>query len=303
MKRRSIITQLLGGLGNQMFQYAAARRIAHDHGLELLVDDSILIDHRPGRHAINRSYDLDVFNIDVARATRIQRLWFNPHGLSIPEKLAHRALRGLMRGRGYREKSFRFDEALIRLPVPPAYLSGLWQSYKYFEPINDLIRTDFSFKEPIQASSLALMESLKRPTSVCLNVRRGDYVSVSDTANSLGFVGLEYYHAAAAMVRDRLGSDVRYFVFSDDVEWCRRELGWLDNGPEFVEHSHAGPKFSNYLQLMSLGSHFVIPNSTFAWWAAWLSRSATKLVVAPKQWFRDTKLDSSDLCPPDWIRV
>jgi hypothetical protein len=80
-------------------------------------------------------------------------------------------------------------------------------------------------------------------------------------------------------------------------------LRWLPNDPEFVDHAFAGPKFSHYLQLMTLAAHFVIPNSTFGWWAAWLSRNPEKTVVAPKRWFEDKRVDSTDLCPPDWLLV
>src|SRR5438067_1120058 len=80
----------------------------------------------------------------------------------------------------------------------------------------------------------------------------------------------------------RIGAAARFFVFSDDLEWCRNELRWLPDHPVFVDHAFAGPKFSHYLHLMSMASHFVIPNSTFGWWAAWLSANAEKTVVAPK---------------------
>ncbi len=298
-----IITQLLGGLGNQMFQYAIGRRLAHEHDLELKVDVSVLQDHTPGRHAVNRTYDLDVFSLEVPIATRAERRWFNPQGLPAWQKALCRVRRAIVGTNAYHERSFRYDEALMKLALPPPYLSGLWQSYKYVEPIRELLARDFSFRREPPANTAELTKELRDPLSVCLNVRRGDFLSVPRTASILGFVGLKYYKDAVAEISRRLDGRARFFVFSDDLEWCREDLRWLPNSPVFVDHEFAGPKFSHYLYLMKHASHFVIPNSTFGWWAAWLAANPEKVVVAPKRWFRDEAMDATDLCPPDWVMV
>lgn len=303
MSHGHVITQLLGGLGNQMFQYAVGRRIASDHGLELLIDDSVLNDHSQGRHVVNRCNDLDVFTLKVRAASPAQRRWFNPHGLPILDKLLFRLGRFLPVGTYYLEKSFRFDEALVSGKTPPAYLAGLWQSYRYFDGIEADLRSDFTFRHPLMPESLGLAQAMARPNAVCLNVRRGDYIHHSDTAATIGFVGLDYYRNAVELLKSRIGSEPAYYVFSDDLDWCKSELGWLGNDITFVEHQFAGEKFGNYLRLMSGARNFIIPNSTFAWWAAWLSSSADKCVIAPRQWFRDASIDSTDLCPPDWIQL
>jgi hypothetical protein len=298
--RGTIITQLLGGLGNQMFQYAVGRRLANEHSRELKVDPSILLEHSPGRHLVNRTYDLDIFALQVGVATERERRRYNPCGLSMAGKLQFR-IRNLILGSGaYVEKSFRYDEHLMGLTTPPPYLAGMWQSYKYVDPIRECLLRDFAFRDPLPLEAADLAELLRAPSSICVNVRRTDFVTVAANASLLGFIGTDYYRKAAEFMRSRLGDSARYFVFSDDLEWCREELAWLPNKPVFVGHDLAGPKFSQYLHLMTLARHFVIPNSTFGWWAAWLSESADKTVVAPRQWFRDLRLNSTDLCPPDW---
>lgn len=299
MTRRNLIVQLLGGLGNQMFQYGAGICLSQKHGVGLLVDTSILLDHTPGLHEVNRQYGLDIFQLDVRTASDAERWKFNSHGLPLPVKVLHRLMSPITSGQTYREQSFRFDDYLLSRVRAPRYISGNWQSYQYIEPVATQLRSDFRFREPIPESSASLATAIRQANSVCLNVRRTDYVSVSGTASVLGFVGLEYYRTAVELVQDVAG-DLQFFVFSDDLTWCRENLDWLPNNPVFVDHSHAGRQFSHYLQLMSLAQLFIIPNSTFAWWAAWLSPSVEKFVVRPKRWFFDAAIDSSDLCPPDW---
>jgi Glycosyl transferase family 11 len=298
-----IITQLLGGLGNQMFQYAIGRRLAYEHGHALKVDTSVLEDHSPGRHHVNRTYDLDIFTLTVERATRVERKRFNPQGLSIFEKSLFRVKRVLVGDGVYHEKSFEYDEQLATCPSPPQYLKGLWQSYKYVAPVRELLLGDFQHKSALSASVQRLAGLIQQPNSVCLNVRRTDYISIPSTASIMGFVGIEYYKKAVERLCNELNQPPRFFVFSDDLDWCRSSLRWLPSRPIFVSHRLAGPKFSDYLQLMRLANHFIIPNSTFAWWAAWLSERGPKFVVAPRRWFNDECIDSSQLCPPEWIRL
>jgi Glycosyl transferase family 11 len=298
-----VIVQLLGGLGNQMFQYALARHLAHVHGLEVVLDLSILLDHRPGTHVVNRDYALDIFQIEATRASLWQRWKYNAHGAALPIRVLRRLTRAFFGNDICSEKSFSFDPQVLSATVPPRYLTGLWQSPRYFEPAADLIRRDFTFRQHLPAEAVEIAGALTNPSSVCLNVRRADYVSDAGTADTLGFVGLDYYREADRYLRQQLGIDPRYFVFSDDLDWCRNELKWLGAHTVFVGHDLAGPKFSHYLQLMSRASHFVIPNSTFAWWAAWLSVSQTKNVIVPRQWFRDSNMDANDLCPPEWVRL
>ena len=290
-------------MGNQMFQYATGKSLALQHGLELKVDTSILEDHSPGMHAVNRNYDLDLFALEVERATPIERFLYNAHGLSFPMKLARKALAGLSQSRINREQTVGYDPSLAKVSPPPAYLSGLWQSYRYFENIGSELRNDFKLKAPLLETSRSLGDRLASPRSVCLNVRRTDYVNVNSTSEVLGFIGLEYYRSAVERMRDEAGGDLSFFVFSDDLEWCRRELTWLPGDPVFVEHAHAGKKFGNYLALMTRANHFIIPNSTFAWWAAWLATGSQKRVIVPERWFRDETQDSSGLCLKDWIRI
>lgn len=299
---RCLITQLLGGMGNQMFQYAAARRLAIEQGLRLLVDTSILEDHSPGRHEVNRHYGLDAFALRVERVSSAQRWFFNALGLPLPVKIASRLLRPFSARHIYRERTFSFDACLVKNRPPPRYIHGLWQSYKYFDTVASDIAAEFSFRKPLLDSARELRELLRRPNAVCVNVRRTDYINGSSAA-TMGFVGVDYYRKADRIMRKTLSEEPLYFIFSDDLEWCRRELAWLRESPVFVEYEQVGKNFSQYLQLMTQAGNFIIPNSTFGWWAAWLAKSPRKFVVAPQRWFVDESVNTNDLCPPDWMRI
>jgi hypothetical protein len=299
---KTLITKLLGGLGNQMFQYAAGRRLSLDNNMRLLVDTSILEDHSPGRHEVNRHYGLGIFKLEVEKATPLQRWFYNAQGLPLPVKVLARCLKPWSSKLTCRERSFSFDDGLLREQPAPRYIHGLWQSYRYFEPVAGAIAGDFEFRDPLPSALAGMGSEISCHESVCLNVRRGDYVHGS-CATSMGFTGLDYYRSACRVMRQRLGTEPAYFVFSDDIEWCVQNLDWLGPRTEFVDHEYAGDHFVNYLQLMSLCPNFIIPNSTFGWWAAWLSRAPDKKVIAPARWFTDPSVDTSDLCPPSWQRL
>jgi hypothetical protein len=296
-----IVVQLLGGMGNQMFQYAVGRHLAVKNKAELKVDTSILLDHRPGVHVVNRHYDLDVFQPSLSIATSWDVWRYNWHGLGLAGKVAGRVHQLIVGNPTTREKSFEFDPSILSL-TGEIYLAGLWQSYRYFREIKGIIRADFKLRFPLEGNAAVLQLKIESCHAVCINVRRGDYVTDPPTAQSLGFVGLDYYSNAVATLRAKR-EELKYFVFSDEVEWCQQNFQFLGENVTFVGHEYAGPKFSWYLELMQSCKYFVIPNSTFAWWGAWLSRSPEKTVIVPRRWFRHGKTSDNDLIPPDWIRI
>lgn len=135
--------------------------------------------------------------------------------------------------------------------------------------------------------------------SICVNVRRTDYVTVQASSQAHGFVGKEYYDRGIEVIAPRL-KNPHVFVTSDDVEWCRENLRF-EYPTTVLGHEYKGYKFGEYLTLMSRCKHFLIPNSSFAWWAAWMNTSASKTVVCPKNWFDAAKID--DVILPTWIRI
>ena len=295
-----IIIQLLGGLGNQMFQYALGRRLANDFQTTFSVDRFLLEDHSTGRHAVNRNFDLDIFAADIPRANILMTMKYSAWGLPRPLRPVARALGVTNEGRQTLERSFGFDSDVLRCG-PDAYISGTWQSIRYFDSIEEILKEDFQFRHPIMPEALHIEKAICGTNAICLHVRRTDFLSHKDSKNPLGFVGLDYYRNGVKRILEE-SSDAEFFVFSDDLEWCREELTFVPR-ITFVSGQYAGVKCSSYLQLMKMCRHFLIPNSTFSWWAAWLCPHASKTVYVPDQWFRDPKMDASGLYPEGWIRI
>lgn len=290
-----ITVRLIGGLGNQMFQYAAARRLAFTRNVAIELDISGFRDYRlhQGFRLKHLSLPNNVFlrsqdktNTVVARTAE----WLARHGLAV--------LPGYRR-HIVKERHFHFDPAVLDLG-DDVYLDGYWQSPKYFADIEDVIRAEFKVRDPLTGRNLEVARRIGNCASVSLHVRRGDYVSNPTTNLFHGTCSPEYYKAAEEEVRSRHG-DVQLFVFSDDPDWADANLCF--RSPAHVVR-HNGPE-GDYedLRLMSLCQHHIIANSTFSWWAAWLCEYPQKTVVAPRNWFRESGHRADDLIPQGWMRL
>lgn len=290
-----VISQIIGGLGNQMFQYAAGRALAHRLSCEVQLDTSDF-----AGYSLHHGFELaTVFGIDcrqIDRETRDRLLGWRRYGLT--RRLLKR-WPGLQAGQPLMvcEPHFHYWPGWERL-TSPVYLSGYWQSERYFCNCADLIRQDFQFRKPLDLRSLKIIEEIRSGVSVSLHVRRGDYASNPKTTAVHGLCEPPYYARAIKYLADRIGP-VRLFIFSDDIDWARANLP-LDSHPHiFVSHNKGADSWRDML-LMSLCQHHVIANSSFSWWGAWLNASPNKIVVAPKKWFASNN-DTKDLFPRGWV--
>lgn len=289
-----IVTQLLGGLGNQLFQYCMGRALAARHGTSLRLDISAFADYPL------RPYALDHFFIEASVLTQDERRRL---GLGeAPKGRLARAIQRMFGARGmpvFRERSFEFDAEALNAPSE-CCLQGYWQSPKYFAAIESSIRSELTVRDPLAGENQAAADRIAGGLAVSLHVRRGDYVANPTTNRYHGTCGPDYYAAAEKLLRERVG-ELRLFVFSDDPDWAQANLRFASPVTVF---RHNGPQ-QDYedLRLMTLCRHHIIANSTFSWWGAWLCPHPDKIVVAPKDWFRDAGHRSDDLIPADWIRI
>lgn len=289
-----IFVKLMGGLGNQMFQLAAGLALAR-HQTEVRVDLDFLLDRTPGQDFVFRDYDLGLFAGEprVARRAELPLHW--RFYRQRPLRAAARALQRLD-PRYLADWTPRYNPRLLAAP-DGTYLEGFWQSERYFAGIAGELRRAFTFKAPVAEASRPLLDRIRAANAVCVNVRRGDFVGSAFH----GVVGAPYLEAGARHVAERCAAPT-FFVFSDDLAWCREHVQ-LGHPTEFVGHEHKGDKFGAYLQLMIACRHFIIPNSSFGWWAAWLGAAADKLVVAPRLWYAAEPDGTPDVAPAGWTRL
>ena len=290
-----IITRLKGGMGNQMFQYAMALSVAQKLDVELKIDLCSLLDRSKGDF-VYRNYDLSIFAVPpnfVHSESLLQSL-----SKFKSSKITKFFRDRVNRGRSHvKETAFQFDPKYKEQAVDNTIFEGWFQSHRYFCDIAPLIKQRFTFKNDILPKSQNLLQKIKNTNSVCLNVRRTDFLKV----DMLNATNLDYFLSAAKRMGE-CTENPEFFIFSDDIAWCRENI-LLDHPLTVVGHEHKGEKFGNYMQLMTACRHFIIPNSSFAWWAVWLNDHDEKIVIAPKTWFTDPAIDTSDLAMDSWLRI
>src|ERR1700731_201171 len=309
-----IVVRLIGGLGNQMFCYAAARRLAHHVGTELKLDLSDYrrgSDRRPkGLEAFSRKFTLDDFDITASEATECEIAVLRDRFVTFSAldrlvRLVRRIYPKFLWSKShFRERSYRFDERILRLG-DNCYLSGFWQSEKYFADAEVIIRQEFTPRDSRVAEyAESYLANLRRGHSsdvVSVHIRRGDLAYANERLSNPSLVygppvSLDYIHTAL----DRFDSSCRFLVFSDsasDLQWCKENIS--REGLIFSENHSEVQDFA----LMSACDHHIISNSTYGWWAAWLNPSPTKRVIAPRNWFASSQradLVIDDLIPPGW---
>ena len=279
-----IITKLKGGLGNQLFQYAAGRAVALHHKVPLKLDLTIFETNK-----LHNGYRLDQFAIQSDIATKNEI--FNLKG---GNNVLFSALRkaGFVKRKSYfkEKRSSHFDASIFKNNF--IYLDGYWQNELYFSDIRELLLRELSPISSMNDLGNAYLEPIKNSNSVSLHVRRGDYLNLKN----VGVLDVDYYMKAVEYIRTNVEKPI-FFIFSDDLEWCKNSLGFLE-GCIYVDRTQTE---IDDLKLMSFCRHNIIANSSFSWWGAWLNQNPKKTVIAPKGWLLNDP-GSSDVILSDWIK-
>ena len=241
----------MGRLCNQMFQYAALKGIARKTGVDCCIPHyTQAVDDGIGN--MLRTELFDSFDLDVKIG-----LLNNGHAPVV------------------NERHFHFDEELFKMCPDHVDLRGYFQTEKYFKHIEKEIRSDFTFKDEILVPCKEMIESVENP--IALHVRRGDYIKNAENHFNLP---IAYYEAALS----KFDANRNVIVFSDDPVWCHDEGTFADD--RFIISENEDNRVD--LCLMSLCDDFIIANSSYSWWGAWLSANKDKTVIAPAQWFGKT---------------
>ena len=262
-----ITAQLMGGLGNTMFQIAACTALAADNG-----DICAFVHQTPGMQGSSTTtYTENILN-------KIKFLGVNELKLEAV----------------YQEPNFHFN----KLPYTNnMMLRGYFQSEKYFahhtEKIREVFKPTPEIKKYVEDKYSFILdrESIMARETIGVHVRRGDYLELLDTHP---VCEKDYYDSALGVFKGTSQYDIIFF--SDDIEWCKAEFGagaqYIEGAPDYID-----------LYLMSMCKHNIIANSSFSWWAAWLNTNPWKIVVAPKKWFGPAvSHDIKDLMPDGWIK-
>jgi hypothetical protein len=285
-----------GGLGNQLFQYALGRALSIKTGAMLVLDDW------RGRRGISRPFELQRFKIEGrlpnAAETILCRLVDSTRPSLRRISSAMRTITpGILPAVIY-ERRRGFDPDILALSRT-AYLSGWWQSERFFLDHQNLLRAELTLRDSPNAENQQCLDRIRSSEAVCIHVRRGDYTGPKN-AKKFGVCDPEYYARGIEFISQRIASPV-FYVFSDDPAWSRQNLN-IPQPNEFVTHN-CGISDWEDMRLMSACRHFIIANSTFSWWGAWLSTSPNKSVITPKRWYSDPNLSNDDLIPPSWISI
>jgi hypothetical protein len=299
-----ILLRLMGGLGNQMFQYAFASSLANTSKVSLKVDDTLLLDRSlPDEVVTHRDLVLNkIFDIDICLANKHDVEYFNGRKYTnFIGKLYNKCLWQFKIHKLIIEKSREFDADLLKIK-DDVCLVGSFQSELYFKKYANEIRELYKFRNKLLPISFKLADLLESSTSVAVHVRRGDYVSSPLYSDVIGTLPMSYYDEAIEIMRHKVSSPT-FFVFSDDINWCKKEFEKYQVPIVYIDDEHAGKYAGNYLQLMTLCKHFIISNSTFAWWGAWLSKHEHKMVIAPNKWFKKEGFNNNQIVPSNWTKI
>lgn len=287
-----IVVRLMGGLGNQLFQYAAGRHLAHLNNVELFVDTSFL--QTSIENTTLRNYELGAFNVECKIADEKMLHDFHGCDFSTKERILTKLISFGNKNK-YKFDEYGFDEHLLELKGN-YYIRGYFQSEKYFKNIADIIRKELSIKDEFMPNDSALIQQIKNTNSISVHIRRGDYIRNLSSMEAHGLCSKDFYTKSIEFIKRELGNDLHFYLFTDNAAWVEKEMHWEINCT-LIENKTTVEDF----YLMSLCKHNIIANSTFSWWAAWLNENPDKKVIVPKHWLNNVLSESVELVPKNWI--
>jgi hypothetical protein len=290
-----IIAHIIGGLGNQMFQYSAGKSLA------LTLSSQLKLDISDYKNYPLRTFSLDCFNTNCSLAKEEEVVRFK-NLLAAPKtgtlsKVAkiYSIITGI---KVYKEKGFAFDANYFKIK-DNNYITGYFASEKYFKNIEKDIRQEFTLRKHFSDNAQYLQKGILNSNSISIHIRRGDYISNATTKNFHGTCDLSYYKSGITYLKTRI-SKPAYYIFSDDIAWAKNNLP-IKKRVIYVSDTI---KYDyEEMMLMSLCRYNIIANSTFSWWGAWLNKYHNKIVIAPKRWFNDASVDTKDLYLSDWLKI
>jgi hypothetical protein len=271
-----IIINLIGGLGNQMFQYAMARALSLEkkHKLRLNVEafDTYLV-HKFGLHNFNIA--LKFYKIPSRYKSKFNKKF---------KKTVH-----------YVDEKFYYNPEIKTIKCDFLFLDGYFQTEKYFKKYENEIRNDFKITGPLKEITKEFLKKIESQNSVSIHIRRGDYLltEIHNTDKK------EFYDEALKYIITKVHNP-HYYIFSNDMEWVKENFK-TNSETTYIDFNDADSNYED-MKLMSTCKHNIIANSSFSWWSAWLNTNLDKIIIAPKIWFNGETYNYVDLVPDNWIK-
>lgn len=313
-----VAVRVKGGLGNQMYQYAMARSIQMKTNKNLIIDTSFYKNYKLW------NYGLDIFNLNTDNTVEVNVKYrelfelglildYKLNGyysdiniMDIEQKLLESKDSTVeSRLKGYyfenEDREQLFNESLLYNKESKIYLDGYFENHKYYEGMEEILRDDFKVIKNINEKAKILLNDIKNENSVCLHVRRGDKAYCKETNEVHGVCSVEYFNNAVEILTSK-ASNLKFYIFSDDIEWVKKNIK-LENGI-YVDRTMTTYNYEDF-ELMKNCKHFIISNSSFSWWAAWLGEFEQKIVIAPQKLYakEEKNKKSLDWTPDGWIRI
>jgi len=279
MNKKAII-YLTGGLGNQLFQYAFAKYLQSNYDIECEINTNFY--YRDFKDQTPRKIGLNLFKLKFKESRNSN---FQRNVLRVKEKLFS------FNTSYYNENNLNHNNFNDINLKRKNYFRGYWQNYKYFESIKSELKKDFSLDHNLGNLDPTSYNKIIDTNSVCIHVRRTDIIGTL-----YDVVDVNYYQKAFKELSSRV-LNLNVFIFSDDINWCKKNLSFIKNS------TFCSFTMLNDFHLMSLCKYFIITNSTFSWWAAYLSNHKEKIVIAPSKWHRTNLKLLKDASPPNWIII
>lgn len=287
------IVNILGALGNQMFEYAFFLALKERHP-----NERILCSTRSFKgYSLHNGLELErLFNINIKEATiwELAKLAYPFFDYKSWQLMCHFFKK--RKSMAFCNMYTPFDYWDIER-VDSVFYDGYWQNEKYFLPIREKILEIYKFPVFTEPANIELSLKIMGTNSVSCHIRRGDYLREPKMCVCTPL----YYERAINEINQRVKPDL-YIIFSDDVEWCRSNLKDLVGDKELVYVNwNQGSNSYRDLQLMTICKHNIIANSSFSWWGAWLNQNPNKIVISPKCWKKDN-INNDPICE-SWNRI
>lgn len=291
------------GLGNQMFQYAFGKAISIENNIPMSLDISAY--GRQFERDTPRNFTLNHFSITAPIASIEETKKFHTKFAVFKRRLKNKLLPLV---------NYEYHPSELKVK-DGQYKEGFWQTEKYFEKHGDIIRKEFTLKKPLGTQASNALKEIEQKKgegfeTILIHVRRGDYVTNKHSVALLGVLEPEYFIKSLEIVceeidkkysnSDKKNPPKHIFFATEDIDWVKNNIK-----PNLNYSFISRPGIEDYEEiiLMSNCDHFIISNSSFSWWAAWLGINPNKTVVAPKKWIMNPKVNTTDATPPSWLRI